>query len=68
MGKTKKEKTTLKSRLEGLKTEFSKIVWLDKKTTGKQTFAVILVTVIVGAIIAVLDMGIQYGVNLLTNL
>ena len=68
MGKTEKERTTWKTRINGLKTEFGKIVWLDKKTVGKQTFAVIIVTVIVGAIIAVLDMGIQYGVDFLVNL
>ena len=68
MGKTEKERTTWKTRINGLKTEFGKIVWLDKKTVGKQTFAVIIVTIIVGAIIAVLDMGIQYGVDILVNL
>lgn len=52
----------------GLQSEFHKIVWLDKKSLGKQTVAVIIVSVILGVIIAVLDMGIQHGVDFLVNL
>ncbi len=52
----------------GLRSEFHKIVWLDRKSLGRQTVAVIIVTVILAVIIAVLDFGIQFGVDLLVNL
>ena len=52
----------------GLKSEFSKITWLPGNKLARQTFAVIVVSVIVGFIIAVLDLGIQYGVNFLTSI
>ncbi len=52
----------------GLKSEFQKITWLDRVSVGKQTLAVIIVTVILAVIIAVLDFGIQHGVELLTRL
>lgn len=51
---------------KGLKIEFKKISWPDKTTLWKQAVAVTLISVVVGAIIAILDMGIQYGVNWLT--
>lgn len=51
---------------KGLKIEFKKITWPDKDTLGKQTIAVTVVTIIVGVLIALIDMVIQYGVNWLT--
>ncbi|MEI3340697.1 MAG: preprotein translocase subunit SecE [Eubacterium sp.] len=39
-----------------------------QKSLGKQTLAVIIVSVILGVIIAVLDLAIQYGVDFLVNL
>lgn len=68
MGESKTEKASKKSWFEGLKAEFKKIIWLDRKTLGKQTVAVIIVSVIVGVIIAVLDLGIQQGIDILVNL
>ncbi len=52
----------------GLKAEFHKIKWLDRESLGKQTVAVIVVSIILGVIIAVLDLGIQHGVDFLVNL
>ncbi len=52
----------------GLRSEFHKIVWLDRRSLGRQTLAVIIVTVILAVIIAVLDFGIQNGVELLVRL
>ncbi|MBQ7066419.1 MAG: preprotein translocase subunit SecE [Lachnospiraceae bacterium] len=51
---------------EGVKAEFKKISWPDKKTLGKQTITVTVTSIVVGCIIAVIDMVIQYGINFLT--
>ncbi len=61
------EKTQKKSWTKGLKAEFKKISWPDKKTLAKQTAAVVSVSVALGAIIAVIDFIIQYGVDILVN-
>lgn len=61
----KKDKSPMKSWWDGLKSEFHKIVWSDKKDLTKQTGVVIVVSVILGAIIAVLDVIMQYGIDFL---
>ena len=61
------EKTQKKSCFKGLKAEFKKIIWPDKTTLAKQTAAVVSVSVVLGAIIAVIDFLIQYGVDILVN-
>ena len=66
MGQT--EKTPKTSWFHGLKQEFRKISWTDRKTLVKQTIAVVSVSVVVGLIIAVLDWMIQYGVDFLLGL
>lgn len=43
-----------KSRLQGLKAEFRRIIWPDKETITKETTAVVVSTVILGIIIALL--------------
>ncbi len=53
---------------KGVKAEFKKIVWPDKEDLLKQSVAVLAVSLVTGAIIAVLDLGVQYGVNFLTGL
>ncbi len=55
-------------RFEALKAEFNKIVWPSGKSATKQTVATILVSVVLGLIITVIDMGVQYGVDILMNL
>ncbi|MBQ1680747.1 MULTISPECIES: preprotein translocase subunit SecE [Agathobacter] len=64
----KTEKAPKTSWFSGLKAEFSKIVWPDRKSLVRQTIAVIAVSVVVGLIIAGLDWVIQYGVNFLVGL
>ena len=66
MGQT--EKTPKQSWFQGLKTEFEKISWEDRKSVSKQTVAVVSVSVAVGLIIALLDWMIQYGVDFLLGL
>lgn len=52
----------------GVKAEFKKITWPDKDDLLKQSVAVVIISVVVGAIIAVLDFGMQYGVDFITTL
>ena len=61
----KKEKAPKKSWMKGLKSEFKKIMWTDKKTLTKQTVAVIVITTIVAVIISVLDSAVLQVPNLL---
>ena len=60
---TTQEKAPKKSWFKGLKSEFKKIVWPDKETLVKESAAVIVVTVILGFVIALVDMAIEYGVD-----
>ncbi len=68
MGETNTEKTQKVSWFSGLKAEFDKIIWPDKKSLTRQTAAVVAVSIILGLIIAVLDVLIKYGVDTLVNL
>ncbi|MCD8150060.1 MAG: preprotein translocase subunit SecE [Clostridiales bacterium] len=68
MGESKKKETARGSWFKGLQAEFHKITWPDKQSLLRQTVAVIVVSVILGVIIAVLDLGIQNGVDFLVNL
>ena len=69
MGQTENvEKAPKTSWFTGLKAEFSKIAWQERKSVGRQTVAVIAVSVVLGLIIALMDWVIQYGVNFLVGL
>ena len=63
----KTEKAHKTSWFKGLKAEFKKIVWPDKKTLAKQTTAVVSVSVLLGALIAVIDAVMKYGIDLLVK-
>ena len=52
-----------KSRLQGMKAEFRRIIWPDKETITKETTAVVVSTVILGIIIALLDLLIKTGLD-----
>ena len=58
-------KTQKKSWFKGLQAEFKKIIWPDKKTLARQTAAVVTVTVILGALIAIIDAILQFGLEFL---
>ena len=62
---TQTKKTGFFSRV---KAEFKKIIWPTKKDVAKQTTAVVVVSVILGLIIALLDMVFKYGINFLIGL
>jgi preprotein translocase subunit SecE len=59
------EKAPKKSWFKGLKAEFNKIVWPDRESLAKQSVAVIVISVILGVIISILDLGIKYGIDVL---
>ena len=62
------EKKAKSGRFAGLKAEFNKIVWADPKDVSKQTTAVVVVSVICCALIAVLDYAFEYGMNFVTSI
>ena len=53
---------------KGVKSEYAKITWPDRQATVKQSVAVVVISLVVGVLIAVLDYIFQYGVNFLTSL
>ena len=57
-----------KSWFKGLKAEFHKISWTSKDDVTKQTIAVVVVSIILGLLIAVIDFLLQSGINFLVNL
>ena len=61
------EKTVKPSFFAGVKAEFKKISWPDRQSLLKQSVAVVCISIVVGAVIAVLDFFIQYGVDFLTT-
>lgn len=69
MGETSNEKTSKKkkNKFTDLKAEFNKIIWPDKTSLAKQTTAVVAIAVVLGVIISVLDVIIQYGVDFLVK-
>ena len=62
------EKTAKTPFFKGVKKEFKKITWPDKNSMFKQAVAVVGISIVVGVIIAVIDLIAQYGVNFLTSL
>ena len=63
---SKAPKTPKVKFFDGVKAEFKKIIWPDKDTLLKQSVAVVIVSIIMGAIIALIDIVAQYGINFLT--
>ncbi len=59
------EKAPKKSWFKGLKSEFKKIVWPDKESLAKQSVAVISVTVVLGAVIYLLDFVIERAIGII---
>lgn len=68
MADSAKKEAKKDSFWKGVKTEFNKIAWPDKKETVKQSVAVLCVSVVLGLIITFLDTIIQYGINFLTSI
>ena len=66
-GKTEKTQKQKKSWFKGLQAEFKKVIWPDKNALVRQTTAVVSVSVLLGAIISVIDAAMKYGVDLLVR-
>ena len=62
MGDTVKAKKQKKNWFKGLKAEFSKIIWPDRQSLTKETVAVLAVSVLLGVIIAVVDLIVRFGI------
>jgi len=45
---------------KGIKAEFKKIIWPNTETIVKQTYTVVVVTLIIGGLIAAIDVGFQF--------
>ena len=63
----KTAKTQKKSWFKGLRAEFKKVIWPDKKTLAKQTTAVVSVSILLGVLISVIDAILKYGIDLLVK-
>lgn len=67
MGDTVKAKKQKKNWFKGLKAEFSKIIWPDRQSLTKETVAVLAVSVLLGVIIAVVDLIVRFGIELIVK-
>lgn len=63
----KTAKTQKKSWFKGLQAEFKKVVWPDRNTLVKQTTAVVSVSILLGALISIVDAILKYGIDLLVK-
>ena len=67
MGETVKETKQKKSWFKGLKAEFKKIIWPDRNSLVKETTAVLVGSVLLGAIIFVVDFVARIGIEFLVR-
>ena len=56
-----------KNWFKGLKAEFSKIIWPDRQSLTKETVAVLAVSVLLGVIIAVVDLIVRFGIEFIVK-
>ena len=56
-----------KSFFKGVKSEFKKIIWPNKRDVVRGSAASIVISIILGLIIALLDLVIKYGIDLIIN-
>lgn len=61
------EKTSRPKFFDGVKAEFRKITWPDREQLLKQSAAVVGISIVLGGVIAVLDMILQYAVDFLVK-
>lgn len=66
--KTKAKESRAIKFFRGVKAEFKKIIWPDRDTLLKQLAAVLVVSVIVGGLIALIDFGFQNLIDVLTGI
>ena len=68
MEKTKVAQNKIAGFFTGVKAEFGKIIWPTKDDIIKQTTAVVIISVIIGALIAVFDYAFGYLINFITKI
>ena len=61
------DKVQKKGFFQGLKSEFSKIVWTEKTDLIRQTILVIVISLILGVLITVIDSIVLEGINLIVK-
>ena len=59
------DKAPKKSFFKGIKSEFGKIKWTNKRDLFKQTLLVIVITLFLGVLISGIDSVVLEGLNLL---
>lgn len=62
------KESRLRSFFRGVKVEWGKIIWPSKNTLAKQTGAVVVVSVILSAVIAILDYLMKSGLDKLLTI
>jgi len=62
------EKPKKTNFFRGVKQEFKKISWPTRSDVIKQTVVVTVISVVLGLLIAGIDLLVKYGMNFLTNL
>lgn len=67
MAESEKTNSKIREFQKGLKAEFHKIVWPTGELLAKQTVSVLAVSIFLGAVIALLDWGFQWGLTSLFN-
>ena len=67
MANTEEKKAKKPPFFKGVRTEYKKISWPEKKSLTRQTVAVVVITTILSVLIALLDYVIKYGVEFLTT-
>ena len=68
MGNSSSEEKTSKPKFfDGVRAEFKKVTWPDRELLLKQSAAVVGISIVLGGIIAVLDMILQYAVDFLVK-
>ena len=68
MGNSSSEEKASKPKFfDGVKAEFKKITWPDRDLLLRQSVAVVGVSIVMGGVIAILDMILQYAVDFLVK-
>ncbi|WP_026661007.1 preprotein translocase subunit SecE [Butyrivibrio sp. AC2005] len=62
------QESKVSSFIKGVKAEFNKIMWPSREDITKQTTAVVIISVIIGALIAVFDYAFGYLINFITKI
>ena len=65
--KSKKPAAKKTSWFKGLKGQFKTISWPPPETVGKQTGAVVIISVILGVLITVIDIVFRFGLGFLVK-